>query len=182
MIIGVSGKSGSGKSSVCEYLENAYGYTWIDCDKIVKNMRDTNTEEILEIVKEDVLTDGKIDSKKLGEILFANKELLQKYNDYIYSKLKVVLNELIKEKDNVVLDSLFLPIMDIFKECDYKLLVVASDEVRKKRVLKRENISEAYFFKRDQYSLEYDANDFDSIVDNNSAFEKQVDQIIRNIN
>ena len=63
MLIGVSGKSGSGKSSVAKYLVNELGATLIDLDVWSKEIRDNYPEKILEIVKDSsILVEGKIDS------------------------------------------------------------------------------------------------------------------------
>lgn len=182
MIIGVSGKSGAGKSSIAKYLQEQHGFISIDTDKLVEKIRKENVNEILSIVQDNsILDNGVIDSKKLGAILFENKELLAEYNQFIYSKLKEVVNEEIYKYDDVVVDSMFLPIMDVFLQCEYKILVECDDEMRKKRIVRRDSISEEYFRKRDDNSLSYIRNDFDFIVVNNKFYKKQIDEIIRKI-
>lgn len=182
MIIGVSGKSGCGKSSVCKYIEKNYGFKWIDTDKIAKKIRDENSASIIDIVGDNsVLSFEGIDSKKLGSILFENKKILDNYNVFIYSKLKEYLDKEVKKYDNVVVDSMFLPVMDVFAQCKYKILIVCEDEKRKTRIVKRDKISVEYFEKRDSNSLSYQTSDFDFIIVNNGRYRKQIINIMNQI-
>ena len=183
MIIGISGKSGSGKSSISKYLEKNYHYYWIDTDRIAAYIRKEYLEEIVSFINDDSVINGNdIDSKKLGSILFKNKELLKVYNDFIYEKMKNKIDELVKEKPNVIIDSLFLPIMDIYKECDYTILVKCKDQLRKERIIKRDNIEEQYYLDRDSNGLEYRDSDFDFIIDNTKDYKIQLKEILNRIN
>lgn len=182
MIIGISGKSGSGKSVVSKYICKKLGYTWIDLDKESSLIRDMYKDEIVSLVDTDnILINGRIDSKLLGDLLFNDECLMDKYNNFIYSKLKEKIKKIIKANDGVVIDSIFLPIMEIFSECDYKILVVCDDKERKKRVLSRDNIGEEYFNKRESFGLSYNLNDFSFVVDNNLDYTSQLDSIIEKI-
>ena len=164
MIIGVTGKSGSGKSCVSKYISSELEYTLLDLDIVSKEIRSEYKKDIVNIVNEDILVNDEIDSKKLGAILFENKELMNKYNELIYEKLKIKISEY-KDK-NLVVDSMFLPIMSIFDELDFKVLVTCDDKVRMERVIKRDGISKEYFMARDKNSLSYDESLFDICIDN----------------
>lgn len=179
MIIGVSGKSGSGKSSVSKYIANELKYTLLDLDLISKNIRISYKADIVGLIDEDILEGNEIDSKKLGKILFSDSKLMNKYNEFVYAKLK---EEILKyEGENVVIDSIFLPIMDVFEKIDVKILVKCDDSKRKIRVMKRDNISEEYFLLREKNALEYNDNQFDYIVDNDIDYIKQLDDILNKI-
>ena len=183
MILGISGKSGSGKSSISKYLEDNYGYMWIDSDKIAKEIREIHINEIIDLVGDsDIVKESKIDSKKLGDILFSNTELLKKYNDFIYSKLKKSIKDLTKKSKKIVIDSMFLPIMEIYNDCDYKILVICDTEKRKQRIINRDNIEEEYFIKRDNNGLNYNCDDFDFVIDNNDDFKLQLEEIMKVLN
>ena len=179
MKIGISGKSGSGKSSVARYISDKLGFILVDLDIVSKNIRDKYKKEIQELVKKEIIVDDKIDSKKLGEILFEDKELMDKYNLYIYQKQLDVLKEY--ENDNIVIDSMFLPIMDIFNELDFKIYVKCDDIIRMERVIKRDSVSKEYFLARDKNSLNYNEGDFDFIINNENGFSGQVETILEKI-
>lgn len=179
MKIGVSGKSCTGKSSISKYLSEELNFVLVDIDILSKKIRNENKDEIIKLVGQDILTNGEIDSKKLGRILFEDKELMNSYNDYIYSKQL----ELLKEYDssNIVIDSMFLPIMDIFEKLDVKILVESNDEIRLERALKRDGITKEYFLARDKNSLSYNKNEFDYVINNDTGFLNQIEDIVKKI-
>ena len=182
MLIGVSGKSGSGKSSVAKYLANKLGATLIDLDVWSKEIRDNYPEKILEIVKDSsILVEGKIDSKRLGNVLFGNSNLMKDYNLFIYEELRKRLDSELKKDRIYVLDSIFLPIMEIFNNCEYKILVVCDDLVRKERIIKRDHISEEYFNRRESFKIVYNEKDYDYVIDNENNYQSQVNEIIKSM-
>ena len=75
-IIGLTGPSGSGKSSAVANAEK-FGITVIDCDKTVHEIFRTD-EDCKAALKtafgEDVVKDGQVDRKALAEIAFSTKE------------------------------------------------------------------------------------------------------------
>lgn len=164
MIIGITGKSGSGKSYLSSLIQTKLNCGYLDVDKVVKKIRDINKEEICLLVKENILVNDKIDSKKLGNILFKDKELMDKYNAYIYKLLKLEIEKELNTNEHLIIDTMFLPIMEIFNDCDYKVLVESSYETRKERVLKRDSINEEYFTSRDKFSLDYNPSDYDYLI------------------
>lgn len=179
MIIGVSGKSGSGKSSVARYIANKLKYYYLDIDELSKNIRSEYKDEIIELVDMDVIDNEEIDTKKLGNILFNDKELMKKYNLFIYSKQLTKINSYISKYKNLVIDSMFLPLMEeIFSQIDLNILVVIDENLRMERVIKRDNINEEYYKKRDRYSLDYSKFEFDFIVDNNIDYKEEVDSLL----
>ena len=182
MILGISGKSGAGKSSISAYIESHYGFKWIDTDELARKIRESNIEEIVSLVSnKEIIKDGKVDSKLLGAILFDNKHLLDEYNKLIYLKLKDYLESEISKYEDVIVDSLFLPIMDVFSWCDYKIFVDCDDDVRKERIIKRDSISQEYFSKRDENGLIYNKNDFDFVIVNNDDYTLSVKEVMGKI-
>ena len=83
-----------------------------------------------------------------------------------------IYSNFINKYDNIVIDSMFLPIMnEIYEKIDYKILVLLDDEKRMERILKRDNLNEEYYKKRDNYSLDYSKFNFDLVIDNNVDFK-----------
>ena len=102
-------------------------------------------------------------------------------NLIVYKKLKLIVKELIEKYKNVVIDTIFLPIMDVFSVCDYKILVICDEETRKERLTIRDNVSLDYIKKRDSNGLNYDEEEFDLVVDNNKDYKSIVDIFIGKI-
>ncbi|XP_012224909.1 bifunctional coenzyme A synthase [Linepithema humile] len=98
-IIGLTGGIASGKSSVAEKLQNL-GAGLVNCDKIAHDLYLPGKDcfhAIIEHFGSSILTsDGFIDRKLLGDIVFNNKEQLEKLNKLIWP---LILREAKKEID-----------------------------------------------------------------------------------
>ena len=100
MIVGLTGGIASGKSTVSKYLAEK-GFKVYDADKIAKDISEKKLvqEEIILNFGDKILTeDGKVDRKKLKEIVFADKDKLKKLNAIIHPKIIDFYREL-KEKN-----------------------------------------------------------------------------------
>ena len=80
-LIGVTGGSGSGKTTVTQFLA-AQGVLALDCDKIYHELLETNADMLAEIEARfpAVFKNGKLDRKMLGAIVFAVPEALRDLN------------------------------------------------------------------------------------------------------
>ncbi len=86
-IVGLTGMSGAGKTTACEvFAEN--GFCVIDCDIVSRDVVEKGRPALSEISAEfgaDVIApDGTLDRKKLGGIVFASREKLDRLNALIY--------------------------------------------------------------------------------------------------
>lgn len=76
-VLGVTGSSGAGKSTVCKLIKKMYNTEVIDADKIVKELQDNKTiyyEKIVETFGQEILLDnGLINRKILAEKIFTDK-------------------------------------------------------------------------------------------------------------
>ena len=180
MYIGICGLSGSGKSSLAKYLLERYNnYLYVDIDIIGHKVNN------LPIVKEelvntfgDILTNNEIDRKKLGRIVFNNKENMKKLEDITWKYMEREIDNIIKDNPNVIFDWILLPKVKYFNKCDLKILLDIDKDIRKERIIKRDNISEDYFNLRDNSSYEYNYNDFDIILnDNNYSIFDNIEEL-----
>ena len=95
-IIGITGKSGSGKSTLTKILSEAIGCNSVDIDKI--GHKATNNIEISKKLCEIFgygIADkqGKIDRKKLGNIVFSSKEKMDKLTEITWDYMQKELDE-----------------------------------------------------------------------------------------
>ncbi|MCH5167198.1 MAG: dephospho-CoA kinase [Erysipelotrichales bacterium] len=163
MIIGITGKSGTGKTTVANYLASKLGYIVIHGDELAHKVLDINLyNEVLSWFG--VPEENTVDRKRLGRLLFSDKTLMHKYNILINEQIMSHFYKKYDLKDNYIIDWNFLPISDFNNKCDKKILLVLNDEERKQRVLKRDNITDEYFNRRDDYGLEYNESDFDFVL------------------
>jgi dephospho-CoA kinase len=99
-VIGLTGGIGSGKSTVAGFLAEL-GATVIDVDRVWHGALKPDTElgrEVVAAFGSGVVTpDGRIDRKKLGEIVFGNAEALARLNNimhpWMYATVKAQLDE-----------------------------------------------------------------------------------------
>lgn len=171
MIIGICGKSGSGKSTIAKQLANSNkNIVHLDIDKIAHlSHKDKYVKEkIINTFTKSILTNNEIDRKKLSIIVFSSKEEIKKLEEITWNFMEKEIDKFIKEnKDKIViLDYILLPLTKYFEQCDIKILIDIPYHIRKERVLNRDNISEESFDLRDSSSIEYNKNDFDIILTN----------------
>lgn len=102
MIVGITGISGSGKSTVTNKICNMINAKCIDADKIAKDMQKKGEEYFKKIVKtfgEDILNENsEINRKKLGEIVFLDKNKKQALDELT---LKYVVPRIKKDAEDV---------------------------------------------------------------------------------
>ncbi len=170
-IIGITGKSGSGKSTLAKLLSEQFNCNVINVDKIGhKATSDVeNAKKLCEIFGNEILNkNGKIDRKKLGNIVFSNKEKMDILTEITWGYMQNVLDEIIQneQKNIIILEWLLLPISKYWDKSDIKILMKADDEKRKNKVMQRDQITEEYFLKRDSGSIDYSPYKFDYIFEN----------------
>ena len=145
MIIGVMGGVGSGKSTVLNYLENNYEANIIEADKVAKEVMLPGNDVYNEIVKTfpEVIGDNKIDSKKLAEIVFNNKEQLEKLNSITHpGAVKEIVSRIKSSKNRIiVVESAILLGSGVEQYCDELWFVFCNRDTRIKRLIQTRGYS-----------------------------------------
>lgn len=185
LVLGITGSIACGKSAVTRYLLDR-GYRVEDADVISHHALDQESECYSEIVKNfDCLTNGKIDRKKLGKIVFNDykkKELLESIiHPYVIETLKKRIKECNDEM--IFLDIPLLYEAHLQYLCD-KIIVVYVDEIiQMKRLMNRNHIDEdsALHLMKQQISIEDKKNMADYIIDNRCDLEmlyRRIDEVL----
>lgn len=182
-LICITGKSGSGKTYLANMLACKLVAESVDIDSIAHEVMDSSEmrQKIRASFGSSVFCGLKIDRKKLGEILFSDKQKLSYVENLTQFEMEKKIDEIIQKTtaNYVVLEYSLLPLMKYFRNSQFNILVEASDDVRKNRIISRDNISEDYFFMREKNSLEYNEKDYNLVVDNTKCFD--IDFIISKI-
>ena len=184
MIIGISGKSGTGKTKIAEKLAHELNAELVSFDKIshLSIERDSFKELVKSKISENVFdSNGNIIRKKLGEIVFNDPEKLDLINQHSAEYIEKVVDELIKSntKPHIILEYALLPIMKYFNMCNFKILITASEAIRYERLINRDGVSEEYIKSRDENLPKYIPALFDIVIENNSNEECSVENIVK---
>lgn len=184
MLVGIVGKSGAGKSTLVKKMQKFnQNIVHIDIDKIGQDIL-KNEDVVNNIVRivgsEEVIENGTLDRQKVGNIIFNDKEKYEAYFDYTENIENEIIDNIIdKSKDKIiVLDWAVLFKTKYYNLLDYKIFVNTDDNIRKNRVIKRDNISEEYFDLREMMYNNYDISNMDFIIDGNNYSDKDVKKIL----
>ncbi len=150
--IAITGKIGSGKSTVSKIIREL-GFKVFDSDKEVQKAL-MKKDLIYQIRKEfkskipGLIKRNTIDKAKLGEFVFSNPNELRKLELIVHPKVWVSKEKFFEKNCNE--SAVFLDIPLLFEkklqsQFDFIILTRVSQEVQKKRVLKRKNMTNAKF-------------------------------------
>ncbi len=179
MIIGLTGQSGAGKSTVAAFFAEK-GFRIIDCDALVHSLygEARYANKIAEAFgNEYIAENGTVDRKKLGALVFSNKRALTRLNETVHPLiLETVLGEMNRARfDGVdaILDAPLLFEYELEQMCDVTLGVVCDIETAEKRLSLRDGRSPEEI--RGRLSAQHDAAYFrlhcDHILENNGDAE-----------
>ena len=152
MIIGLTGKSCSGK----DYVAHLFGeeFVVIDEDKLGHVALDNNREKLVAAFGDSIITDGKVDRKKLGPIVFSDKEKLEKLNSISHPWMVAETLRLCREAESegkiAVINAAILEKMGFVPYCNEVVLVSSPYSERLKRAVMRDKITPEAFKKRDE--------------------------------
>lgn len=176
MVIGITGKSGSGKSTISRlFKEINKDIQIVEVDKIGHESHNDNLvkKQLLKDFGEEIFNeDFSVNRKVLSDIVFSNKEKMEKLCDATIDFMERKIDSLISSTNIIILDYALLTQLKCFKKCDVKILVKASYTQRASRVRKRDNISSKKYYEIDSNSLEYSKEDFDYVINNNLNIEE----------
>lgn len=147
MIIGITGSSGSGKSTICKILEKEYKVKIINADKIAKKLSKKGTSYIQDIIdafgKDIVDEEGELKRKKLAEIIYSDADKRKKLNNctfkYIVEEIKKQISKVQKDA-TVIIDAPLLFEAGLDKICDTVIGVISKRELQLDRMVARDNI------------------------------------------
>lgn len=187
--IGLTGGIGSGKSTVSAYLKDI-GFKIIDADIVAREVLDIYPE-VYEYIKNEFGPDffdaeGKLDRKKLGNFLFANRKELEKYEAIIMPLIKKeILTRMEQFEKNgekiCFLDAPTLIEQGMHKEVDKVILVWVDRETQIKRMSSRDNLEYSQIIDRIncQMNLDEKRKFADYVIDNSDGFENTKKQLAK---
>ena len=193
-IIGLTGQTGAGKSTVRDILQSK-GAAVIDADSVAHDITDKNLDCIYDIVNRFsclVLDEkGKINRKALGKRVFSDPKELAALNKIIFPYIldaieHEVLGYIAKGHENIVIDGATVIESGCAKMCDVLVSVVAEEETRITRIIKRDGISKNDAERRvsAQKPEEFYTENSDFVIKNDSTpaeLERGVNSVLKNM-
>lgn len=145
-IIGLTGPTGSGKSSFSD-LAKTKGISVIDCDKVSREVTQRGSECLLKLAEAfggDIIKDGELDRKLLAQRAFSHPDKKELLEEIIFP---FILDEVLgkiqtSETDTVLLDAPTLFESGINELCGSVIAVLSDEEIRKKRIIVRDSLTE----------------------------------------
>ncbi|MBR5559143.1 MAG: dephospho-CoA kinase [Oscillospiraceae bacterium] len=151
MVLGLTGQTGAGKSTVCRMLQNEQNICVVDADQIARQVVTTGTDCLMEIVLHFSIIvlneDGTLNRKKLAEIVFNDRDQLKELNritfPHIVAGIKAEIKAGLQNGNSIViLDAPLLFESKADQLCDSILAVLADTDTRKQRIMQRDGLTE----------------------------------------
>lgn len=191
-IIGLTGQSGAGKTTICEFLKQA-GFGIINCDEIARQCTADGSycnKQLSKVFPSCFDEKLSIDRKGISKIIFSDKKKLKLFNDIVYPHINKLIDDNIKalsvSSDIIVLDAPTLFEAGADKKCDCIIGVIAKKAVRLERITARDNISAELALKRfgSQRSAKFFKEQCEYIIENNGSdiqLKAKTEKIIKRI-
>ncbi len=180
IIIGLTGPTGSGKSSASAVAKE-FGLRLADCDKIARQAVEKGSDGLKAVVNafgEDILNpDDSLNRKALAQKAFSSREQTELLNSTIFPFIReLVLNE--TKDGNILLDAPTLFESGINDICYKTVAVLSNKKNRLVRIIERDNLTEEEALlrmsagKNDDFYLK----NADYIIYNNDSQEEFIEE------
>lgn len=174
MIIGITGKIGSGKHTLAYMMQKYSSAIILDADQLAHNLYRPKTECYHKIIKKfgESILDPKtqyIDRKKLGKTVFADPKKLQSLNRIVHPPLRKDIEsrvEILKrqEKDIIIVAAL---IMKLKIPIDQLIIVKTHENNSILRIQRRDSLRNEEVIQR--LAMQTEPKQFDEVIENNGS-------------
>ena len=146
MILGITGGTGCGKTTLLKEIERRGGLV-LDCDAVYHELL-TRDMALLDAINHrfpGVVVDKKLERKKLGAIVFADESALKDLNAITHGAIKAeIVRRLLEKPALAAIDAIALFEGGLAQLCDATVAVTAPREDRVARLMARDGISREY--------------------------------------
>lgn len=179
MLIGLTGRTGSGKSSAARMFENLGAFV-VDCDSVAHEILFDNDikKKLCQLFSDSILDSEKnIDRKALGAIVFSDEKKLLLLNGVVHKAIVEKCVDLCEESgsDICIMDGSELRSSGADLLCNHIVVIEADEKIRLERIMARDNISREDALRRMNSQKDYDRDAI--IIKNNSG----ADELQKNI-
>lgn len=187
IILGVTGGIATGKSTVVDVFRKA-GVSIVDGDLIAREIVEPGQPALKALVAafgEEILTEDRLNRKKLGEIVFndpAKRQLLDRLLDgYLRGAITDQIKDAAKKAPLVVADIPLLYEADYQQYMDQVAVVYIPKELQLTRLMQRDHLTKEAALQRmkSQLSIEEKRQKADFLFDNQGTREETRQQVLR---
>ena len=182
MVIGLTGGIASGKSTISSILKELGAYI-VDADIIARSVVQKDEKAYNEIVqnfgKEILMSNGEINRKKLGHMVFSDSEKLELLNHITHPEIIKRVKKKVEEYKHIgakviVIDAAILIEVGLDSYCDSIWLVTVDLETQIRRLMERDKCAYMDALNRinSQYTNEKKSQFADVIIDNNKPIKE----------
>ena len=148
-VVGITGGIGSGKTTLSKHLKKI-GLPVHESDKVVLNMYNKPNKPFIDFMKKtlskEVILKGKINKKRIANIIFNNDKAKNRLEKYIHKEVRVFRENFIKKnlktkKKIIFVDIPLLLENKLEKKFDLIVCIISTKKNRTKRVLKNRKFS-----------------------------------------
>lgn len=178
LIFGITGATGTGKSTMSEIFREL-GVDVIDGDIASREVTENGSQCLAEITEKfgtDILfEDGSLNRHALGRVVFADSQKLAELTSITHRYIKELVLEKIQNSKSKIcaIDGAVLIGSNMESLCEFMVAVVADNEIRKERIIARDDISETDAENRisSQEDEAFYRSHSDYIIENNGSRE-----------
>ncbi len=175
-VVGVTGGIGSGKTTVCQIFEHLNVPIYY-ADSRAKELMASNSDLKAAIIKsfgEDSYTNGQLNRPYLAKLVFTSPEKLALLNSLVHPAVANDFESWLEENDTVpyvLKEAAILFESGAYQDVNTSVLVIAPEDVRLQRVMKRDGSSKEEVLQRmkNQWTQERKAKLADHIINNDGT-------------
>lgn len=176
-LIAVTGGIGSGKSAVCKVL-TYLGLRVYDCDSRAKSLMDSDPgihRSLAAEISPEVIDGGRINRRRLAEIVFADPEMLRRLNGIVHGRVLDDIDAWSRRHaadKALFIETAILLESNLHRKVDAVWLVEADEDIRLERACARDNADREAIRARMKNQRRVSAADLTTplhILDNNGS-------------
>jgi len=193
-VIGITGKTGCGKSFAADYLkENLSKSLVLDVDLLAKDIYKDNQYVVQKAAdffgREILKNDGSLDFPKLGRIVFKDSSQMKKLNELMFPFITERVAKFIEnnsDQNYIIIDAAILFDAGLDKLCD-KIIYLNAHDTKREEFLKCRDSGISLEDIRQRISnqkININNNKVDFVIENNTSLEalsKNIDSVIKKL-
>lgn len=143
MIIGLTGRVGTGKTTAQGIFLEEFPFTLLDLDSIGHKLLEEQSviNALVNTFGHEILENMAISRPALGKIVFSNKDALLKLNSIIHPRIKKhVLNQIESSKVSFLIVGALIQEIGLSESCDHVIVIDVEDNLLTSRLGKKVSI------------------------------------------